>query len=68
MERKIAKYITVLDSEAQEVFQYEIGKKDWNPDSESCEAFLVSKGHRLSNCQWMVHSEKHNLIQDWWDE
>ena len=63
-----AKYITVLDYELGKVFQYEVGEKDWNPDYESCEKFLSNKGHRLKDCSLMVHSEKHNLTQDWWDE
>ena len=58
------KYITVLDFEIGRVFQYKIGVndvegsehfKEWNPDSESCEEFISSKGHNLSNCEWMVH-------------
>ena len=60
------KYITVLNFEIGKVFQYEIGVNDikgderfkkWNPDSESCEEFISNKGHHLSNCEWMVHSE-----------
>jgi len=50
-----AKYITVLDFEVARVFQYKIGKKGWNPDHESCEVFIINKGHRLNNCEWMVH-------------
>ena len=48
-----AKYITVLDFEVGRVFQYEI--KNWDIDNESCEAFVTKNGHRLSNCEWMVH-------------
>ena len=60
------KYITVLNFEIGKVFQYEIGVNDikgderfkkWNPDSESCEEFISNKGHNLSNCEWMVHSD-----------
>ena len=61
-----AKYITVLDFEVGRVFQYKISAdqidnvcdehfKEWNPDSESCEEFITNKGHRLNNCEWMVH-------------
>ena len=50
------KYITILDFEVGKVFQYEVGK-DWNPDSESIENFLSSVGHRLKDCEWMVHSD-----------
>ena len=64
MKKEKAKYITVLDSEAGRVFQYKISSemktsyikyKHWSPDVESCEEFLTNKGHRLSNCEWMVH-------------
>ena len=56
------KYITILDFEVGRVYQYNIksepGKfNDWNPDSESIEDFLSSVGHRLKNCEWMVHSD-----------
>ena len=52
------KYITVLDFEDGKVYQYEIsawGNCDWNPDSESIEQYLTSKGHNLNNCEWMCH-------------
>ena len=48
-----AKYITVLDFEVGRVIQYKV--KDWDIDNESCDEFINSKGHRLSNCEWMVH-------------
>ena len=51
------KYITVLDIEVGKVFQYETMGKDWNPDLESIEDFLSSVGHRLKDCEWMVHSD-----------
>ena len=50
-----AKYITVLDFEVGRVFQYKI--EDWDVDNESCEDFITKNGHRLSNCEWMVHEE-----------
>ena len=50
---KEMKYITVLDFEISRVFQYKI--KDWDIENESCEDFITRKGHRLSNCEWMVH-------------
>ena len=52
------KYITVLDFEDGKVYQYEIsawGNGNWNPDSESIEQYLTSKGHNLNNCEWMCH-------------
>ena len=52
-------YITVLDFETGRVYQYKISawgnSKDWNPDSESIEEYLTSKGHNLDNCDWMCH-------------
>ena len=56
MKIKTAKYITVLDFEIGKVIQYKI--KDWNIDYESCEDFIDRKGHRLSNCEWMVHDSE----------
>ena len=56
---KESKYITVLDFEVGEVYQYEFGnveihgtKKDI---SEHCEEYLSELGHNLKNCEWMLH-------------
>ena len=50
------KYITVLDFEVGKVFQYKVMRQaGWNPDSESIEEYLTSKGHNLDNCDWMCH-------------
>ena len=52
------KYITVLDFEVGKVFQYKISDQrltTWNPEEESCEEYITNKGHRLNNCEWMVH-------------
>ena len=37
---------------------YTIGDNEWNPDVESLEEFLSHIGHNLTNCEWMVHSDK----------
>ena len=54
--------ITVLDFETGYVNQYDIGfqvnKLGWNPDVESCEEYLTSKGHNLANINWMVHNNE----------
>jgi hypothetical protein len=51
-------YITVLDFEIGKVFQYEVMKQEgWNPDCESIEDFLSSVGHRLKDCEWMIHED-----------
>ena len=53
------KYITVLNFETGKVYQYKISAwnnpSDWNPDFESIEEYLTSKGHNLNNCEWMCH-------------
>ena len=52
------KYITVLDFEIGKVFQYEVMKQEGcNPDYESIEDFLSSVGHRLKDCEWMIHED-----------
>jgi hypothetical protein len=58
-----AKYIFLLDFNDGKVYRYDISSlcnenNSWNPDSESCEAFLHGAGHKLSDCEWMVTSEK----------
>ena len=63
------KYITVLDFETGEVYQYENLehiKEGWNMDEsddyEVIEWYLSQTcGHNLSNCEWMVH-EKPGII------
>ena len=45
-------YITVLDFEEGEVYQYEIGVA---AEHEEIEEFLTEVGHNLTNCQWMAH-------------
>jgi hypothetical protein len=53
------KYIYVLDFNDGRVYKYDISllcndNNKWNPDSESCEAFLIGAGHSISNIEWMV--------------
>lgn len=53
------KYIYVLDFNDGKVYKYDISplcndNNKWNPDSESCEAFLIGAGHSISNIEWMV--------------
>ena len=56
------KYITVLDFEIKRVFQYKLEKPHLNEDGVvDHEEFIGNKGHRLSNCEWMVH-ENHEVI------
>ena len=50
------KYITVLDFEAQRVFQYKLKEPHRNEDGVvDHEEFISNKGHRLSNIEWMAH-------------
>ena len=54
------KYITVLDFEVGRVFQYSIKNNDFFVEggdfqTEDFEAFLTEVGHRLNNCEWMIH-------------
>jgi len=58
-----AKYIWVLDFNDGDVYRYDISslcndENKWNPDSESCEAFLYGAGHKVNDCEWMVTSTR----------
>jgi len=58
-----AQYIWLLDFTDGKVYRYDISalgneQNGWNPDSESCEAFLIGAGHSVSSCEWMVTTEK----------
>ena len=57
------KYIFVLDFTDGNVYRYDISilaneENGWNPDSESCEAFLYGAGHKVNDCEWMVTTTK----------
>jgi hypothetical protein len=59
----IPRFIFVLDFNDGNVYRYDISalcndKNKWNPNSESCEAFLTGAGHSVSNIEWMVTSKK----------
>jgi hypothetical protein len=58
------KYITVLDFEVGQVFQYNIEGLGFNPDllHEMCELFITGKGHNLQNCEWMT-SNNNEIIE-----
>ena len=58
-----ANYVWVLDFNDGNVYRYDISalgneENGWNPDSESCEAFLYGAGHKVNDCEWMVTSTK----------
>lgn len=57
--REHVKYVFVLDYADGKVYRYDISSlcnegNKWNPESESCEAFLIGAGHNLSNIEWMT--------------
>ena len=57
-------YIFVLDFLDGKVYRYDISSlcndqnwsspNYWNPDSETCEAFLTGAGHSIGNIEWMT--------------
>tara|TARA_R100001530_G_scaffold110339_1_gene77651 strand:- start:1394 stop:1678 length:285 start_codon:yes stop_codon:yes gene_type:complete len=58
------KYIFLLDFDDGKVYRYDISvlgneQNGWNPDNESCEAFLLGSGHAIQNCKWMVTTDYH---------
>ena len=58
-----ANYVWVLDFNDGYVYRYDISalgneENGWNPDSESCEAFLYGAGHKVNDCEWMVTHRK----------
>ena len=59
---KRVNYITVLDFEVGDVFQYKIGD-EWLPDNEAFEDFITGKGHDLKNINWMCH-ESDRIIKN----
>ena len=51
------KYITVLDFEVSRIFQYKVEKRD-EREVNYYEICITQKGHKLNNCEWMVHDIK----------
>ena len=61
--RDNANYVWVLDFNDGNVYRYDISalgneENGWNPDTESCEAFLYGAGHKVNDCEWMVTTNK----------
>jgi len=58
-------YITVLDFGSGKICQYnlaEVGNnylfEDKNePQCEEVEELLIDQGHRLKDCEWMIHAD-----------
>ena len=62
--RDHANYVWVLDFTDGNVYRYDISilgneENGWNPDSESCEAFLYGAGHKVNDCEWMVTTNRY---------
>ena len=57
------KYITVLDFEAGRVFQYEVTEQDEFHAEDYYEICITQKGHKLSNCEWMIHDDNRIVVQ-----
>ena len=55
-------YITVLDFETAQVFQYEFLCHN-TIQHEDYEHFLTEKGHNLNNIEWMEH-RNNEIIKD----
>ena len=51
-ELEVRKYLWVLDFEMGRVFLYNIRREDL--ETEDYEDLLVLKGHKPTNCEWMV--------------
>ena len=63
LRKDVSKYIFLLDFNDGKVYRYDISslcdeRNKWNPDSETCEAFLYGAGHRVNDCEWMVTTSK----------
>ena len=58
------KYITVLDFEVSTVFQYKLPALNDHDEVDGgyilvnyYEDYIIEKGHRLNNIEWMIHDE-----------
>ncbi len=63
LQKDVSMYIYLLDFVDGKVYRYDISAlcnehNAWNPDHESCEAFLYGAGHSLKDCEWMVTNTK----------
>ena len=58
-------YITVLDFNSGMVYQYNLADVGDNylfedkdePQAEEVEQLLIDQGHRLKDCEWMIHAD-----------
>ena len=58
-------YITVLDFGDGAIYQYNLQEVGDNylfedkdePQAEEVEQLLIDQGHRLKDCEWMIHAD-----------
>ena len=53
MKSEFEKYVTVLDFSSAEVFTYPINT--WEMQIEELEKAIENMGHRIKDCEYMVH-------------
>jgi hypothetical protein len=56
-------YIWILDFGDGEIYRHDISKTAWDPDTESCENFLIKKGYSLGNIEYMVTNKSNFNIE-----
>ena len=52
------KYLTVLNFAQGQVHQYPIGNLSEDSSSEDIEEKITELGHRLKDCEWMIHKNE----------
>ena len=55
MKNEFDKYVTVLDFSSAEVFTYPINT--WEMQIEELESAIENMGHRIKDCEYMVHNK-----------
>ena len=55
MKSEFEKYVTVLDFSSAEVMTYPINT--WEMQIEELESAIENMGHRIEDCEYMVHDE-----------
>ena len=57
------KYITVLDFEIARIFQYKVDTTLSEHQHGFYEDFLMKKGHKINNIEWMLHNDNRVIVQ-----
>ena len=55
---KTFKYLTVLNFAQGQVHQYPIDNLSEDSSSEDIEERITELGHRLKDCEWMIHKNE----------